>query len=87
MQSILEDRAVVSFLHYQPEASNNPFFGNLTQQFFLLRNLKNELNREIFVKEHPNQLIEHPPIRSSARWIGFYKSLRTSITCELLRMN
>lgn len=71
----LSDKSIVAYLHYQPEATNNPFFGNLTQQFFLLKPLKISYNRRIFVREHPNQLIEAPPFRSSARWFGFYKKL------------
>lgn len=79
--------SILIYLHYQPEATSLPFFGSLLAQFSVVRKLTDLKTHEVYIKEHPNQLMETPPIKARARWSSLYKDLNGSYGVEFLDMN
>jgi len=84
--SILDKDSLIIYLHYQPEATNLPFFDSLTAQFSIIKRLKELSQFSVYIKEHPNQLIETPPVKAGARWIGIYKDLIKNYQIKILNL-
>ena len=85
--SILDKDSLIIYLHYQPEATNLPFFDSLTAQYSVIKRLKEASQFSVYVKEHPNQLIETPPVKAGARWIGIYKDLIKNYQIKILNLD
>jgi len=85
--SILRKGSIVIYLHYQPEASTIPFFGNLIAQTSIISRLKYYSNTKVYLKEHPNQLNETPPVKSRARWTSLYYSIYERYEIKFVNSN
>jgi len=79
--------SIIVYLHYQPEATSLPFFGPLLAQFSVIRRLTELRLKPVYIKEHPNQFMETPPVKSRARWLGLYKDLHDHYDVKFLDMH